>query len=56
MRILVVEDDAQMAELLARGLAAEGHQVDFALDGIAGYEKAANHTFDCGLLTGNAVS
>ena len=50
MRILVVEDDSKMAELLARGLTAEGHRVDVAYDGIAGLEKAGQQTFDALVL------
>ncbi len=50
MRILIVEDDSKMAELLQRGLAAEGHTVELAADGIAGYEKAMAHTFDAIIL------
>jgi two-component system OmpR family response regulator len=40
MRILVVEDDAKMAELLRRGLTDQGHTVDVAPDGFKGLEKA----------------
>jgi DNA-binding response OmpR family regulator len=40
MRILVVEDDAKMAELLRRGLTDQGHTVDVAPDGLKGLEKA----------------
>ena len=50
MRILVVEDDSQMAELLKRGLTAEGHKVELAPDGIAGYEKASGQVFDAVVL------
>ena len=50
MRILVVEDDSKMAELLKRGLAAEGHKVDIAPDGISGYEKATHQTFEAIVL------
>ncbi|MBI2685553.1 MAG: response regulator transcription factor [Acidobacteria bacterium] len=50
MRILIVEDDSKMAELLQRGLAAEGHTVDAAADGIAGYEKAMGQAFDAIVL------
>lgn len=50
MRILVVEDDGKMAELLRRGLTAEGHSVDVAQDGIKGLEKAQNSQFDAVLL------
>ena len=50
MRILLVEDDSKMAELLKRGLAAEGHKVDIAPDGISGYEKATHQTFEAIVL------
>ena len=46
MRILVVEDDAKMAELLRRGLTGQGHAVDVAPDGLKGLEKAQAMTFD----------
>jgi DNA-binding response OmpR family regulator len=51
MRILVIEDDSKMAELLGRGLAAEGHRVDIAPDGSSGYQKATTGgPFDAILL------
>jgi DNA-binding response OmpR family regulator len=50
MRILIVEDDPKMAELLRRGLAADRHSVDVASDGLKGLEKAQNATFDAILL------
>jgi len=50
MRILVVEDDTQMAELLQRGLVNQGHVVDVALDGITGLEKALAMSFDAIVL------
>jgi DNA-binding response OmpR family regulator len=50
MRILVVEDDSKMAELLQRGLVKEGHIVDVALDGIRGLEKAQANSFDAIIL------
>lgn len=46
----MVEDDSQMAELLKRGLTAEGHKVELAPDGIAGYEKANGQVFDAVVL------
>jgi DNA-binding response OmpR family regulator len=46
MRILVVEDDAKMAELLRRGLSREGHSVDVAGDGLKGLEKGQSQPFD----------
>jgi len=46
MRILVVEDDGKMAELLRRGLTGQGHTVDVATDGLKGLEKAQAMSFD----------
>jgi DNA-binding response OmpR family regulator len=50
MRILVVEDDAKMAELLRRGLVGKGHIVDVATDGIKGLEKSQTLLFDAIVL------
>jgi DNA-binding response OmpR family regulator len=50
MRILVVEDDAKMAELLRRGLSKEGHSVDVAGDGLKGLEKGQSLQFDAIVL------
>jgi DNA-binding response OmpR family regulator len=50
MRILIVEDDARMAELLRRGLAADRHSVDVATDGLKGLERAQSAPFDVILL------
>jgi len=50
MRILVVEDDAKMAELLRRGLSKEGHAVEVAGDGWKGLEKGQTMPFDAILL------
>jgi DNA-binding response OmpR family regulator len=46
MRILVVEDERRMAELLRRGLAEEGHQVAVACDGAEGLGMALATAFD----------
>jgi two-component system response regulator MprA len=46
MRILVVEDDARMAELLRRGLTEDRHSVDIEGDGSAGLERARTHPYD----------
>ena len=40
MRILIVEDDAKMADLLRRGLSAEGHTAQVAGDGPKGWRRA----------------
>ncbi len=50
MKILVVEDDAKMAELLRRGLSKEGHAVDIAGDGIRGLERGRSQPFDAIVL------
>jgi DNA-binding response OmpR family regulator len=50
MKILVVEDDLKMAELLHRGLTREGHTVSVAGDGIDALEQARSRSFDAILL------
>ena len=50
MRILVVEDDPKMAELLRRGLSSEGHSVDVAGDGLKGLDKGQRLPFDAIVL------
>ena len=46
MRILVVEDDARMAELLRRGLTLDRHFVDVAGDGLTGLDRARSQPYD----------
>ncbi len=46
MRILVIEDDADTAEYLAKGLRESGHNADVAADGREGLLKAAADPFD----------
>lgn len=45
LRILIVEDEPEMADLLARGLRGEGYEVDVAADGIEAITlaKVAHH-------------
>jgi len=50
MRILVVDDEPEMVALLARGLTAEGHDVEPALDGIAAMTAAKAGAFDVAIL------
>ena len=50
MRILVVEDEVQLAEAVARGLRREGMAVDVATDGDEGYRKAALIRYDVVVL------
>ncbi|GAB2976482.1 response regulator transcription factor [Saccharothrix stipae] len=46
MRVLVVEDDRRLAELLSRGLTAEGFAVDVEHDGRDGLWRATEHAYD----------
>jgi two-component system response regulator MprA len=39
-RILVIEDEERIAQMIQRGLAFEGYRVDVALDGEAGLQRA----------------
>ena len=46
MRVLVIEDDAEMAEAVATGLRRARMAVDVALDGPAGLERALVYDYD----------
>ncbi len=46
MRVLVIEDDAELAEAIAAGLRMEGMAVDTALDGAAGLDHALVNDYD----------
>lgn len=50
LRVLVVEDEPEMAALLARGLGAEGYDVDLAPDGVAGMTLSAVEPYDIAIL------
>jgi DNA-binding response OmpR family regulator len=50
MRILIVEDERQMAEVLRRGLREEGHAVDVARTGPDGLAMATSDGFDVIIL------
>lgn len=50
MKLLVVEDEKRMVELLYKGLTEEGHTVACATDGSGGFELAANYDFDVIIL------
>ena len=40
MRVLIVEDERAMAELLKKGLEEENHRAALAFDGVQGLELA----------------
>ncbi|MEO6696766.1 MAG: response regulator transcription factor [Gammaproteobacteria bacterium] len=46
MRILIVEDDRQAADYLAKGLKEQGYVVDHAADGKAGLHLAMTENYD----------
>jgi DNA-binding response OmpR family regulator len=50
MRILIVEDETKMAELLKGGLEEENHSVSLALDGREGLALATSSEFDAIVL------
>jgi DNA-binding response OmpR family regulator len=50
MRILVVEDEPRMSELLRQGLVEDGHAVTVASEGRAGLNLAESGSFDLILL------
>ena len=50
MRILLVEDEAPIAEVVARGLTQAGYQVETAADGRTGLEQAENGRYALILL------
>ena len=46
MRVLVIEDDEEMAEAVAVGLRRERMAVDVAVDGPSGFERAVANDYD----------
>lgn len=50
MRVLIVEDERKMAELLKGGLEEENHSVSLAFDGRTGLEFAESSDFDAIVL------
>lgn len=50
MNILLVEDEARVADFIRRGLAAEGWSIDHAASGEDALEHAATNTYDVILL------
>lgn len=50
MRILVVEDEKKLAEMVARGLKAERYAVDVAHDGETGWQMANTYDYDLIIL------
>ncbi len=47
MRVLIIEDDDETREWIARGLEQEGYQTEIAIDGQEGLLLATQSYFDC---------
>jgi two-component system OmpR family response regulator len=50
MRLLIVEDDATIADFVAKGLTEAGFAVDVAADGARGLEQAATGGYDVAIV------
>ena len=50
IRILVIEDEAEIADFLARGLREEGYTVEHAADGVDGLHRLRSEAWDVVLL------
>ena len=50
LRILTVEDEPEMADLIARGLRGEGYEVDVAVDGVEAMALAGDGGYDIAIL------
>jgi len=50
MKLLIVEDEARLVELLRKGLTEEGHMVRCAFDGTEGLALAKSYDFDVIIL------
>ena len=49
-KILIIEDEKQMADFISHELNHEGYEVDICYDGEQGYEKAIESNYDVILL------
>ena len=50
VKVLVIEDEVALAEAVARGLGAEGFEVEISHDGLEGLQIARTGKFDCIVL------
>lgn len=46
MKVLLIEDEPGVAEIINKGLTENGHSITVALDGIMGLDLALNNSFD----------
>jgi two-component system, OmpR family, copper resistance phosphate regulon response regulator CusR len=52
-KLLLVEDESKVADFIKKGLAEFSYDVDIALDGVLGKNKALSHTYDLIILDVN---
>lgn len=50
MRLLIVEDEEKLSNILERGLKAEGFAIDVAMDGQVGLDLATSYNYDLIML------
>lgn len=50
MKVLVIEDDVSLQEIIIKRLHTEGYKVDSCFDGQAGYDYAEGVDYDCIIL------
>ncbi len=50
IKVLIIEDEKSIQRMIEYDLLQLGYQVDCALDGLEGYEKASNNNYDVILL------
>ena len=50
MRLLLVEDDPQIAAFVSKGLTQEGFAVDHAPDGLGGLSLASHTAYDAAVI------
>ena len=50
MRVLVIEDDATVADYIVKGLKESGYNVDYAADGKVGLVKATTENYDVAIV------
>jgi two-component system copper resistance phosphate regulon response regulator CusR len=49
-RVLLIEDEARIADFLLRGLREEGYTLEHAADGIAGWQALSIGSYDLVML------
>ena len=50
MKVLLVEDEPNVASIINKGLSENGYKISVAMDGISGLEMATSNNFDVIIL------